>query len=105
VRLLQLGQITVPAAVITAVIALASSAVTGVVTFTLAEARATTEFRAEVADHRRALRELEGLPISDLKRLPARFEAFMLAAEAQAKTVDRIELLLRGGVRTAGGKH
>lgn len=102
---LRLGQVTVPAAVLTAAITLVSSAMTGVVTFTIAEAKATAEFRTEVADHRRALKELEGLPVEDLKRLPARFEVFMAAAELQSKSVARIEALLRGETRAAGGKR
>lgn len=106
-RLLRFGQVTVPAAVITAIITLASSAVTAVVTFTIAEAHATAEFRAEVADHRRELKSLEGLPVEDLKKLPGRFEAYVAAAEAQGKTMERIEVLLRssGAVRTAGGRR
>ncbi len=107
-----LGQIEVPAAAVTAAIALATSAITGIVTFTVGEARATAEFRADVAAHGRKLDRLDGLPVDDLKRLPARFEVYVAAAEMQAKaaasqalTVARMERMLAAGVRPAGLKR
>lgn len=96
-----LGQVEVPAAVITAAVALITSALTGVVTFTIAEARATAEFRAELADHREVLKDLRGLPVSDLKALPARFEVFVAAAEMQAKSVEEMKRLLQRDTRPA----
>jgi hypothetical protein len=106
------GQIEVPAAVITAAVALVTSAITGIVTFTVAEARATAEFRADVAAHSRKLDRLDGLPVEDLKKLPARFEVYVAAAEMQAKaaasqalTVAKMERMLAAGVRPASGKR
>jgi hypothetical protein len=99
------GQVTVPAAAITAAITLATSAVTGVVTYTLAEAHATAEFRATLADHSAQIDRLRGLPVEDLKALPARFEVFVAAAESQAQSVAEMKRILQGSVRTAGGKR
>jgi len=99
------GQVTVPAAVITAAVALGTSAVTGVVTYTVAEAHATAEFRATLADHSTQIDRLRGLPVDDLKALPARFEVFVAAAESQAASVAEMKRILQGNVRTASGQH
>lgn len=96
-----LGQVEVPAAVVTAAVALITSALTGVVTFTVAEARAAAEFRTVVASHTMELDRLRGLPVEDLKALPARFEVFVAAAESQAKSVEEMKRLLQNGARPA----
>lgn len=99
VRRLRLGQVEVPAAVITAAVALVTSALTGVTTYTLAEARATAEFRSIVASHTLELDRLRGLPVESLTALPARFEVFVAAAEMQARSVEEMKRLLQGGAR------
>lgn len=96
VKLRALGQVEVPAAVITAAITLVTSALTGVVTYTVAQAQAVAEFRATVDDHSREIDRLRSLPVEDLKALPARFEVVAAASEQTARSVDRIEALLRG---------
>ena len=106
-KLRALGQIEVPAAVVTAVVALATSALTGVTTYTLAEARATAAYRATVESHSYELERLRGLPVADLKALPARFEVLVSAAEAQAKSVEELKVLMmaRYQIRSAKGQR
>lgn len=102
-----MGQIEVPAAVVTAVVALTTSALTGVTTFTLAEARATAAFRATVESHSFELDRLRGLPVDDLKRLPSRFEALVSASEAQTKSVEELKglMMARYQIRAAKGQR
>lgn len=89
------GHIEVPTAVVSTGVALVASALTGIVTFTVAEARAAAQFRATMADHTEQIDRLRSLPVDDLKRMPARFEIFVAAAEAQAKDVAEIKRLLQ----------
>jgi hypothetical protein len=55
---------------------------------------ANENMRRMVEAHEKELKKYEGLPVEELKRLPARFEVFVAVAEQQAATVDRIEKLL-----------
>lgn len=100
-----LGQVEIPAAAVTAAIALLASGVTWLISSTWAEARAAAEFRTTIASHSLELDRLRGLPVDDLKRLPGRFEVFVAAAEMQAKSVEEMKQLLKAGVRPASGKR